>query len=76
MELSSTLFIWILFAPLGAILAGLFLISRQLKSQSKEAQEVSQLAASMQVANERLERELRNAIHESAAGKVGVRRRI
>ena len=68
MELSSTIFIWLLFAPLGAILAALFLISRQLKAQSKDGQELAQLAASMQIANERLERELRNAINESSRG--------
>ena len=68
MEFSSTIFIWLLFAPLGAILAALFLISRQLKAQSKDGQELAQLAASMQIANERLERELRNAISESARG--------
>ncbi|MFY8193169.1 MAG: DNA recombination protein RmuC, partial [Limnohabitans sp.] len=53
---------------LGVALAALFLISRQLKSQSSDANAMAQLTISLQAANERLERELRNAISESARG--------
>lgn len=60
--------LWVLFAGLGAVLAGLFLISRQLTSQAEDKQDIAQLAATLQSANERLERELRNAILESARG--------
>ncbi len=60
--------LWVLFAGLGAVLAGLFLIFRQLASQAQDKQDIAQLAASLQSANERLERELRNAILESARG--------
>ncbi len=60
--------LWVLFAGLGAVLAGLFLIFRQLTSQAQDKQDIAQLAASLQSANERLERELRNAILESARG--------
>ena len=60
--------IWILFALLGVVLAALFLISKQLKSQTHDANTFEQLAANLQAANERLERELRNAISESARG--------
>jgi DNA recombination protein RmuC len=58
----------IVFAMLGVALAALFLILRQLKSQSDDANAMAQLTASLQAANERLERELRNAISESARG--------
>ena len=60
--------LWVLFAGLGAVLAGLFLIFRQLTSQAQDKQDIVQLAATLQSANERLERELRNAILESARG--------
>ena len=60
--------IWILFALLGVVLAALFFISKQLKSQTQDANTIEQLAANLQAANERLERELRNAISESARG--------
>ena len=60
--------LWVLFAGLGAVLAGLFLIFRQLTSQAEDKQDIVQLAATLQSANERLERELRNAILESARG--------
>lgn len=60
--------IWILFALLGVVLAALFFISKQLKSQTHDANTFEQLAANLQAANERLERELRNAISESARG--------
>ncbi len=66
MEMSVPL--WLLFACLGAVLAGLFLISQQIKSQQQDKQDLAQLTASLQAANERLERELRNAIQESARG--------
>ncbi len=64
----SLLQIWIVFAMLGVALAALFLILRQLKSQSNDAKDIAQLTISLQAANERLERELRNAISESARG--------
>ncbi len=64
----SLLQISIVFAMLGVALAALFLISRQLKSQSNDANAMAQLTVSLQAANERLERELRNAISESASG--------
>lgn len=60
--------LWVLFAGLGAVLAGLFLIFRQLTSQAQDKQDIVQLAATLQSVNERLERELRNAILESARG--------
>jgi DNA recombination protein RmuC len=60
--------IWILVALLGLVLIALFWISKQLKSQSQDANALAQLTAALQVANERLERELRNAINESARG--------
>jgi hypothetical protein len=47
---------------------GILWISKQLKSQSQDANALAQLTAALQVANERLERELRNAINESARG--------
>ena len=55
--------LWVLFAGLGAVLAGLFLIFRQLTSQAQDKQDIAQLAATLQSANERLERELRNALY-------------
>ncbi len=58
----------VVFALLGVLLAALFLISRQLKSHANYAHELAQMSASLQAANERLERELRNAILESARG--------
>jgi DNA recombination protein RmuC len=58
----------VVFALLGVLLAALFVISRQLKSHAKDAHELAQMSASLQAANERLERELRNAILESARG--------
>jgi DNA recombination protein RmuC len=64
----SLLEIWIVFGLLGIVLAVLFFILRQLKSQTQDANALAQLTAALQVANERLERELRNAINESARG--------
>ncbi len=64
----SLLQIAIVFALLGVALAALFLMSRQLKTQVDEVNAMTQLSASVQAANERLERELRNAINESARG--------
>jgi DNA recombination protein RmuC len=56
------------FALLTVALLGLFFISRQLKSQSQDVDSIERLQESLQAANERLERELRNAILESARG--------
>jgi DNA recombination protein RmuC len=56
------------FALLTVALLGLFFISRQLKSQSQNVDSIERLQESLQAANERLERELRNAILESARG--------
>jgi DNA recombination protein RmuC len=56
------------FALLAVALLGLFFISRQLKSQSQDVDSIERLQESLQAANERLERELRNAILESARG--------
>jgi DNA recombination protein RmuC len=64
----SLLQIAIVFALLGVALAALFLMSRQLKTQAEDVNAMTQLSASVQAANERLERELRNAINESARG--------
>ena len=64
----SLLQIAIVFALLGVALAALFLMSRQLKTQADDVNAMTQLSASVQAANERLERELRNAINESARG--------
>ena len=64
----SLLEIWIVFGLLGIVLAVLFFILWQLKSQTQDANALAQLTAALQVANERLERELRNAINESARG--------
>ena len=66
--MESSLLLWILVALLGAVLIALLLISKQLKSQTNEANALEQLANNLQAANERLERELRNAVHESARG--------
>jgi DNA recombination protein RmuC len=66
--MDATVQLWILFAGLVTVLAGLFFVSRQIKSQEQGKQEIDQLTSSLQAANERLERELRNAIHESARG--------
>ena len=64
----SLLEIWIVVGLLGSVLAVLFFILWQLKSQTQDANALAQLTAALQVANERLERELRNAINESARG--------
>ena len=64
----SLLEIWIVFGLLGIVLAVLFFILWQLKSQTQDANAFAQMTAALQVANERLERELRNAINESARG--------
>ena len=64
----SLLEIWIVFGLLSIVLAVLFFILRQLKSQTQDANAFAQMTAALQVANERLERELRNAINESARG--------
>ena len=64
----SLLEIWIVVGLLGIVLAVLFFILWQLKSQTQDANALAQLTAALQVANERLERELRNAINESARG--------
>ena len=64
----SLLEIWIVVGLLGIVLAVLFFILRQLKSQTQDANAFAQMTAALQVANERLERELRNAINESARG--------
>ena len=60
--------VWVGLALLAAVLVGLYLISRQLKAPSQDADSLELLKDSLQAANERLERELRNAIHESARG--------
>ena len=64
----SLLEIWIVVGLLGIVLAVLFFILWQLKSQTQDANAFAQMTAALQVANERLERELRNAINESARG--------
>ena len=64
----SLLQIAIVFALLGVALAALFLMSRQLKTEADDVNAMTQLSASVQAANERLERDLRNAINESARG--------
>ena len=64
----SLLEIWIVFGLLGIVLAVLFFILWQLKSQTQDANALAQLTAALQVANERLESELRNATNESARG--------
>ncbi|MFM6990603.1 MAG: DNA recombination protein RmuC [Rhodoferax sp.] len=63
-----SLFTAVLCAASMAVLVGVFLIWRQLKSQAHDTQEFAQLTATFNAANERLERELRNAISESARG--------
>ena len=55
-------------AVLAVVLLGIFLIWRQLKTQAHDDQALAQLNATFTAANERLERELRNAISESARG--------
>jgi DNA recombination protein RmuC len=64
----SLLQIWLVFVLLAVVLAALFFISRQLKSQANDVNAMAQLSVTLQAANERLERELRNAISESARG--------
>jgi len=66
--MEASLLLWALFALLGAVLVVLLFISKQLKSQTHDANAIEQLANNLQAANERLERELRNAVHESARG--------
>jgi len=66
--MEASLLLWVLFALLGAVLVVLLFISKQLKSQTHDANALEQLANNLQAANERLERELRNAVHESARG--------
>ena len=63
-----SLFTAVLCAVLLAVLVGVLLIWRQLKLQVHDKQELAQLTAAFNAANERLERELRNAISESARG--------
>jgi DNA recombination protein RmuC len=63
-----SLLIGVLCAVLAAVLVGMVLIWRQLKLHASDKQELVQLAATLNAANERLERELRNAISESARG--------
>ena len=66
--MEASFLLWALFALLGAVLVVLLFISKQLKSQTHDANALEQLANNLQAANERLERELRNAVHESARG--------
>jgi DNA recombination protein RmuC len=66
--MEATFLLWALFALLGAVVVVLLFISKQLKSQTHDANALEQLANNLQAANERLERELRNAVHESARG--------
>ena len=63
-----SLLIGVLCAVSAAVLVGMVLIWRQLKLHASDKQELVQLAATLNAANERLERELRNAISESARG--------
>ena len=46
----------------------LFALWRQRREGQSSSDELGQLTSSLQLANERLERELRNAINESARG--------
>ncbi len=66
--MTSSVLLWALCLVSCAVLVGLWLISRQIKLLSQNNQDLSQLTTTLQIANERLERELRNAIHESARG--------
>ncbi|MEY3637858.1 MAG: recombination protein RmuC [Pseudomonadota bacterium] len=66
--MTSSVLLWALCLVSCAVLVGLWLISRQIKLLSQNNQDLSHLTTTLQIANERLERELRNAIHESARG--------
>ena len=70
--MDSLVFLWVLLlANLLVLVLVLALWRKQTGSDSgaaEEANQVNQLALNLQAANERLERELRNAISESARG--------
>ena len=66
--MDSSMLIWILIAISFLTLGLLFSLWRQRREGSQASEELVQLTSSLQLANERLERELRNAISESARG--------
>ena len=66
--MDSSMLIWILIAISFLTLGLLFSLWRQRRQGSQASEELVQLTSSLQLANERLERELRNAINESARG--------
>jgi len=66
--MDSSMLIWILIAISFLTLGLLFSLWRQRREGSQASEELVQLTSSLQLANERLERELRNAINESARG--------
>ena len=70
--MDSLVFLWVLLlANLLVLVLVLALWRKQTGNDSgaaEEANQVNQLALNLQAANERLERELRNAISESARG--------
>jgi hypothetical protein len=66
--MESSMLIWILIAISFLTLGLLFSLWRQRREGSQASEELVQLTSSLQLANERLERELRNAINESARG--------
>jgi DNA recombination protein RmuC len=66
--MEASFLLWGVCAALVAVLAGVALVLRQLKVQTQDKHDLAQFAGNLQTANERLERELRNAILESARG--------
>jgi DNA recombination protein RmuC len=66
--MDSSMLIWVLIAISFLTLGLLFSLWRQRREGSQASEELVQLTSSIQLANERLERELRNAINESARG--------
>ncbi|MEN9995958.1 MAG: recombination protein RmuC [Pseudomonadota bacterium] len=66
--MEASYLLWGVCAALVAVLAGVVLVLRQLKVQTQDKHDLAQFAGNLQTANERLERELRNAILESARG--------
>ena len=66
--MDSSMLLWILTAIGFLTLVLLFALWRQRREGAHAAEELAELTSSLQLANERLERELRNAISESARG--------
>ena len=66
--MDSSMLLWTLTAISFLTLVLLFALWRQRREGQSSSDELGQLTSSLQLANERLERELRSAINESARG--------